>query len=411
MEADTHMSSDASHDQDDNTARRILLFSMELPPSPSGAAVVVSNLAPQFGQSEMVIAGEMPSVDLPLIWRDEWPRIHYVLSRWPAGRRGRHLRRRLLLPLIVSRCVSLIRRYRCDRILCIFPKEEYLCAAYLAAKITGAKFYPYFHNTYLENRKGVSRLFARWLQPRVFEQADHVLVMSEGMAQLYRERYPGLKCGPLVHPFNGPIPEFEDPPRPESPFRFVISGNIHESNLDATLRFCDALGSVEDTELTIISGASRGYLESIGVLRKGWQHFTVPANEFLNRLRMADVAVLPHGFTGNFCTEEYQTIFPTKLIEYLFCGRPILAHSPKDCFLTRFLKERRCALIVDVPEKSALIEAIDRLRSDACLRAELVRNALRTAEMFQASRVAEMCRSYLKMADVKPEQLTIVRSV
>jgi cell division protein FtsL len=31
--------------------------------------------------------------------------------------------------------------------------------------------------------------------------------------------------------------------------------------------------------------------------------------------------------------------------------------------------------------------------------------------MFQASRVAEMCRSYLKMADVKPEQLTIVRSV
>ena len=127
----------------------------------------------------------------------------------------------------------------------------------------------------------------------------------------------------------------------------------------------------------------------------------MPANEFLNRLRMADVAVLPHGFTGSFCAEEYRTIFPTKLIEYLFCGRPILAHSPPDCFLTRFLKEWRCALIVDVPDKNAVIEAIERLRSDACLRAELVSNALRTAEMFQATRVAETCRRYLKMPEVK----------
>jgi glycosyltransferase involved in cell wall biosynthesis len=136
----------------------------------------------------------------------------------------------------------------------------------------------------------------------------------------------------------------------------------------------------------------------MGVLRDGWRNMTAPGDEFMERLRAADVAVLPHGFTGSFSVEEYRTIFPTKLIEYLFCGRPILAHTPPDCFVTRFLEERRCALVVSRPSKEALIEAIRRLRSDASLREELVRNALRAAEMFQARRVAETCRGLLGAA-------------
>ena len=90
-------SSDGTDVQDEGRTPHPAVLAGTSSPSPSGAAVVVSNLAPQFRQSEMVIAGEMPSVDLPLIWGDEWPRIHYVLGQWPEGRRGRHLRRRLLI--------------------------------------------------------------------------------------------------------------------------------------------------------------------------------------------------------------------------------------------------------------------------------------------------------------------------
>jgi glycosyltransferase involved in cell wall biosynthesis len=92
---------------------------------------------------------------------------------------------------------------------------------------------------------------------------------------------------------------------------------------------------------------------------------------------------------------EYQTIFPTKTIEYLICGRPILAHTPPNCFLTRFLQQWDCALIVEEPTVDAVVAAIARLRSDKALRDRLVGNALKAAEQFQAEHVAAHLRKML----------------
>jgi glycosyltransferase involved in cell wall biosynthesis len=113
----------------------------------------------------------------------------------------------------------------------------------------------------------------------------------------------------------------------------------------------------------------------------------------LRTLSEADIVVLAHGFTGTLSREEYATIFPTRTIESLTCGRPLLAHAPADCYLTRFLREQDCALVVDVPEIPALLAAIERLRNDDALRARLVRNALQAAEKFRASRVAATLRT------------------
>jgi glycosyltransferase involved in cell wall biosynthesis len=134
----------------------------------------------------------------------------------------------------------------------------------------------------------------------------------------------------------------------------------------------------------------------MGLLRNGTRHETVSRDEVISRLQEADIVVLPHGFSGRLPPEEYTTIFPTRTIEYLLCGRPILAHSPPDCYLTRFLKEHQCAFVVDEPSVPALLEAIGRLRSDRGLRTQLVHNALHAAEMFQASRVAATLRAQLE---------------
>ena len=76
-------------------------------------------------------------------------------------------------------------------------------------------------------------------------------------------------------------------------------------------------------------------------------------------------------------------------------GRPILAHTPPGCFLTRFLRENDCALIVDRPDVDALREALERLRTDFSLRSRLAANARRTAERFRAPRVAAEFRRVL----------------
>ena len=108
------------------------------------------------------------------------------------------------------------------------------------------------------------------------------------------------------------------------------------------------------------------------------------------------MVLLPHIFQYPAAAhDEYRTIFPTKTIEYLISGRPILAHSPADSFLTQFLKENDCALVVDEPDVGMLRAAIERLRSDNELRDRLVRNALRTARMFQAPHVAAEFRKWV----------------
>jgi glycosyltransferase involved in cell wall biosynthesis len=134
----------------------------------------------------------------------------------------------------------------------------------------------------------------------------------------------------------------------------------------------------------------------MGLLKNGFGHETVAHGQVVERLSESDIVVLPHGFQGSLPPEEYRTIFPTRTIEYLLCGRPILAHTPPDCYLTRFLKEHGCALVVDKPSVPALLEAIRRLQTDAKLRSDLVRRALQTAKMFHAPRVAATLRAQLQ---------------
>ena len=117
--------------------------------------------------------------------------------------------------------------------------------------------------------------------------------------------------------------------------RVALCGNVNASCDDAATRLGEAIATCPDTQFIIYSGSPPCYLKSLGLLREGVQHFTLPRDQLLPRLRQAEILVLAHGFTGALSPEEYRTIFPTKTIEYLISGRPILAHSPPGCFLTR----------------------------------------------------------------------------
>jgi glycosyltransferase involved in cell wall biosynthesis len=174
--------------------------------------------------------------------------------------------------------------------------------------------------------------------------------------------------------------------------RLAACGTINATCDDAASRLGEAIARCPDTHLSVYGGTTTKHLRSIGLLRGDGECHAVSREELLCRLAEADVLILPHGFTGSMSPEEYQTIFPTKTIEYLMSGRPILAHSPPGCFLTRFLRENECALVVDRPDVDALCEALEQLRSDFSLRSRLAANALRTAERFQATAVAAELR-------------------
>jgi glycosyltransferase involved in cell wall biosynthesis len=219
------------------------------------------------------------------------------------------------------------------------------------------------------------------------------------MLEFYHGRYRGVDFCVLPHSFNEDVPPFAAPAPPGPTTSLILSGNITESCRDAALRVSRAVAQHGHSTLLLLSGTPLSHLEQMGMVHDKVMHGTVSRDVLLAELERADIVVLPHGFDGAASAVEYQTIFPTRTIEYLICRRPILAHALPDCFLTAFLQKHDCALVVDVPETSAVIAAIERLRNDGELRARLVRNALHTARMFHAPRVAATLRGYLALSD------------
>ena len=170
----------------------VLLLSWGVPPATTGSSVLVGNLARQFTRGSMVVAGEWPYRAPPVEWSDDWPELCYVQSVWPFTGRGVRWWRAIQTPYVLWQCLRLRARHKIESIVAVFPDERFLLAAYLCARLTRRRLFPYFHNTYLENRSGWTKVLGRWLQLRVFARAEHVFVMSEGMSELYRERYPSL---------------------------------------------------------------------------------------------------------------------------------------------------------------------------------------------------------------------------
>src|SRR5437016_4537280 len=110
---------------------RILLLACGVPPTSSGSAVIVANLAKQFTRDEMIVVGELALGQPSMAWRVDWPRITHAILGWPPAARGRGSWRWLQLPLLVLRCLWLVRRYECTAVLVVFPCERFLLAGYL----------------------------------------------------------------------------------------------------------------------------------------------------------------------------------------------------------------------------------------------------------------------------------------
>ncbi len=140
----------------------------------------------------------------------------------------------LLIPRTVMRLSRIAKREQCSAIFANFPDEQLLFASYLTARRLGLKLFTFFHNTYRENRRGLSYRFASWLQKRVFRDGEFVFVMSEGMKIEMQQLYPDIDFRPLVHTFSDEIPEFAPlPPIDSRKIRLGYLGSINDSNTDA----------------------------------------------------------------------------------------------------------------------------------------------------------------------------------
>ncbi|WP_235299286.1 glycosyltransferase family protein [Portibacter marinus] len=368
---------------------KLLIVSWTVHPWPTGSSVIINNIASQFKREELIILGEKPPAKLKHTWPDDYPEIKYFDAEISIYGRGQKYLQWFKINRLVKVIKRIIESEDVDKVLCVYPNDFFLYASYKVSKQKQIPFYTWFHNTYYDNETGLKKILAGWLQPKVFQQSERVMVMSDGMKQFYDKQYPQLESHTLRHGFPLPPPPKNTYSSNSDKTTFVFTGSLNESCRDASVRLMKALIKSPTNEIHIYSGNPKARFSDLGILGENViYHGFIELDRLYGQLPKYDIMLLPHGFDGERTTVEYETIFPTRTIPLLRSGKPILAHSPKDVFLTSFLNENECALNVTVKSEAEILDAVEKLRTDKMYVDELVSNALKTSEMFEIDRIA-----------------------
>ncbi len=375
---------------------KILLVSSTILPQRGGSSVIVENLARNFSKEQMLVLGSKGLFGKNHMNRDPaGPEFRYFFSELSIFGRGARFfdwfRRRKMKPLIKA-MEKIIRQENITYVIGVYPNQFYCVAAARAAKQAGVPFSSYFHNTY-EDNPGLNDPDASQWQKEIFDHSQYIFVMSDGLKEFYERKHPGKTFIPLVHTFK----EFPDAsknsglPGPNKDiYKLVAIGNFNPSNMEATIRFLEAVASHPKYELSIYTHVPGVLLNHRGLNTSLFDHKpAVWPDEIHAELQHFDICVLTHGFHGAYGPIEYETIFPTRTIPFLLSGKPIFAHSPEGSFLNKFLIKNQCAELVAEPDVSKIIEGLERIADNREHQEYLVSNAYKTAQLFHGPKVAE----------------------
>ena len=376
---------------------KLLLVSWAVAPMSGGSAVIVENLAKNFTRDEMIVLGSARMIRRKPIRRSSQdPKFFYFRSELDFFGRGYRFFiwfRRLRFQPLIERIKNLIVEEDVTHVMGVYPNPFYCLAASRAARQLNVPFYSYFHNTYSDNA-AITDAHASGVQQEIFENSRIIFVMSAGMQQFYEQKYAGHTFSPLVHTFNQWPNKSADDGRPNTDVcRLVAIGNFNESNLDATRRFIRAIENHPEYELHIYTHVPKWLLKRRGIhLDRVRYHHAVSPDQVHTELQKYDICILTHGFAGGYGEIEYQTIFPTRSIPFLLSGKPILVHAPKDSFLSTFVRDHGCGILVDQKDETAILRGLESLRNDELIRDQVVLAARKTASQFYGPEVADGLR-------------------
>ena len=282
----------------------------------------------------------------------------------------------------IRRAIRLAKTKNARIVFGLYPTLSSLFVATEVAKRTRAFYFPYFHDTVAEGLSHSKMAeFAKEVQKDVFDSATLVLTMSEGMTDYYREKYK-IETEPLVHSYPENIVESPSYDRVRTA---LWGGEVYAINDCGFERVQKAL-LARDTEFVVTSLSPLNIRDGANVR----QTFFPSRLEYIDAVKKQGILVLTINWPDESDVHEAElsTIFPTKTVEYLATGSPILAHCPEHYFLAKFIRKHKCGVVVTERSAEALINAIDFLQSGSHEVREMQDNALKTVEMFSIKNVA-----------------------
>ena len=127
-------------------------------------------------------------------------------------------------------------------------------------------------------------------------------------------------------------------------------------------------------------------------------NFYPERDDYINALTKKGVLTLAIDWPDESVVDEGElsTIFPTRIIEYLATGSPILAHCPKHYFLAKFIIEQNCGIVISDRNDKSLIDGFNILLSKSISVKDMQKNAIKAAKYFSLDKISNKLLEYLK---------------
>jgi glycosyltransferase involved in cell wall biosynthesis len=295
--------------------------------------------------------------------------------------------RLIQMPVAVRLAIGLVRRLRPSVIVGVYPELEFLAIAQRVAASQRIPWVAYLHDVVINcDPTTLLGWVSRRIKADTFRDASRVCVISEGMADHYRNE-DGLEMTVLTHICS-------QQPIPPCPVlvkkRAFMGGSIYDINAHAAARISKALACL-GAQFVITSPGTETQLAALGIHGQHVVHARyVAIQDYQGALSESAFLVLALDWPDETEREEHVlgTIFPTRTMEYLTSGRPILVHCPERYFLARFFRKHGCGMVLSDRSDDAVRLACSRMLSDHALARELVEQARQTALLFSAEKVA-----------------------
>ncbi len=371
--------------------RRFIVVSGYYPPIVGGTATVVRNLLGAFRPESFQVVAESPGSfdgkhNAPVPENVRVARVGvppFVVHKVPYGTRLVRWLRFGMIPLIQQKIVAA----KPDLIVAVYPSWPFLVAAYRAHVLRGVPLVTY----YMDVSADASRLawpdrpMVKHYEQKILRAASQRIVLSDAIGDDFRARF-GLDSVVIPHtidlaalPTAPPLPALLGSLTKKK--LIVHTGVVEGLQREGLLRLARTIHAHPEwnARLVLSTPNSHSDLRAGGFDLPCVEIGTFASAEVCALQRAADllVAVLP--FEG--VIDAYQrTAFPTKVVEYMAAGVPILAHAPPDSFFAHHICKHGYAWLVGEPDESSLARAMTHLLEDAAVRERLVRCARATVE-------------------------------
>lgn len=378
----------------------VVVFTRSYCVAGSGSAATMRNLLSQFDpQSYSVIAGDLCKAKSMDVGLGMHVRPLNVALPKLFPKRFEYFWKRLHHPFLLRNAIRLIQPLSPAVIIGVFPDVEFLSLARQSAKALQIPWLAYLHDTIVEPMQSNQdmRPYLHWgriLQSQVFSEASAVLVTGDGMAEFYKRKYK-MQTTPLQISYPEPIPTELD--RNVTIERQVfMGGSVYSVNARSVKRVLTALESLQ-CPFMLATASPEEMLARYGITGEFVRKVYIRDRQtYIDTLRRQSVLVVALDWPdeSDIHEDELSTAFPTKAVEYLASGRPILIHCPEHYFVARFFRQNRCGIVVSERDTDAIAHAIERLmRDDESDILELRKAALLAARIFAVDRLVPIFKS------------------